>query len=100
MVRLTPGGSLQFDLYQLHKSVGITVLALSIVRLMWRLTHAAPPLPTTLLPWEAVLARITHVGFYVLMLALPFSGWMMVSASVWNLPTVIFGSFTCRICRS
>lgn len=94
MVRLTPGSSLQFELYQLHKSLGITVLALSIVRLAWRLTHPPPPLPATLRPWEAMLARITHIGFYVLMLLLPFSGWMMVSASVWNFPTVIFGLFT------
>ena len=94
MVRVAPGSSLQFELYQLHKSVGITVLALSVVRLIWRLTHPAPPLPATLKPWEAALARITHVGFYVLMLALPFSGWMMVSASVWNFPTVVFGTFT------
>ncbi len=94
MVRVTPGSSLQFELYQLHKSVGIVVLVLSILRVLWRLTHPAPALPPTLKAWEAALARITHVGFYVLMLVLPFSGWMMVSASVWNFPTVIFGTFT------
>ena len=94
MVRIAPGSSLKFELYQLHKSVGFTVLVLSIVRLLWRLTHPAPPLPATLKPWEAVLARVTHIGFYVLMLAVPLSGWMMVSASVWNFPTVIFGTFT------
>lgn len=94
MVRVTPGSSLQFELYQLHKSLGITVLLLSAVRLIWRLTHPAPPLPANLRPWEAALARSTHVGFYILMLVLPLSGWMMVSASVWNFPTVIFGLFT------
>lgn len=93
MVRMTPGSSLQFELYQLHKSFGITVLALSLFRLGWRLRHPVPPLPATLKPWEAKLARFTHAAFYVLMLALPFSGWMMVSASVWNLPTIIFGLF-------
>ena len=93
MVRMTPGSSLQFELYQLHKSLGITVLALSLLRLGWRLTHPVPPLPATLKPWEAKLARFTHAAFYVLMLALPFSGWMMVSASAWNLPTIIFGLF-------
>ena len=94
MVRLTPGSSLQFDTYQLHKSLGIAVLVLSVVRLLWRLADAAPPLPGTLLRWEAALARVTHIGFYVLMIALPLSGWMMVSASVWNIPTVVFGAFT------
>ena len=94
MVRLTPGSSLQFEVYQLHKSVGITVLVLSLLRLAWRLFNPAPPLPTNLQPWEKGLARFTHIGFYVLMIALPLSGWMMVSASVWNIPTVIFGAFT------
>jgi cytochrome b561 len=94
MVRLTPGSSLQFEVYQLHKSVGITVLGLSLLRLVWRLLNPAPPLPASLRPWEAALARVTHAGFYVLMIALPFSGWMMVSASVWNIPTVVFGTFT------
>lgn len=91
MVRLTPGSTLQFDLYQLHKSIGITVLALSLVRLVWRLRNPVPPLPGGLQRWEIALARLTHVGFYVLMIGLPLSGWMMVSASVWNLPTMLFG---------
>ena len=94
MVRLTPGSSLQFEIYQLHKSLGITVLALSLLRLVWRLFDPAPPLPVNLQRWEAALARVTHLGFYVLMIALPLSGWMMVSASVWNIPTVVFGAFT------
>lgn len=94
MVRLEPGSSLQFTLYQAHKSLGITVLALGVVRLIWRLTHRPPPLPATLRPWEALLARLTHGGFYVLMLAMPISGWLMISASAWNFPTVIFGAFT------
>ena len=94
MVRMTPGSSLQFDTYQLHKSLGITVLVLSVIRLLWRFLDPVPPLPGTLRPWEAALARVTHSAFYVLMIALPFSGWMMVSASVWNIPTVVFGAFT------
>jgi cytochrome b561 len=94
MVRLTPGSSLQLDLYQLHKSVGIAVLALSVARLLWRLFDPVPPLPVSLKRWEAALARATHIGFYVLVIVLPLSGWMMVSASVWNIPTVVFGLFT------
>jgi cytochrome b561 len=94
MVRLTPGSSLQFDLYQLHKSVGIAVLALSVARLLWRLFDPVPPLPVSLKRWEAALARATHIGFYVLVVVLPLSGWMMVSASIWNIPTVVFGLFT------
>ena len=94
MVRLPPADPLKFELYQLHKSIGVTVLVLSLLRLGWRLTHPVPPLPVTLRPWEKVLARVTHIAFYGLMIGLPVSGWMMVSASPRNIPTVVFGAFT------
>jgi len=81
----------QFRLYQLHKSIGITVLLLSFVRLAWRLSHPVPPLPDTLKPWEAVAARASHIGFYVLMIAIPLAGWAMVSASPLDIPTRLFG---------
>ena len=51
MTRLHPGSALQFSLYQLHKSVGITVLALTLVRIGWRLAHRPPPLPPTMPLW-------------------------------------------------
>ena len=63
-----------FEAYQLHKSIGLTVLALTLVRLAWRLTHRPPPLPQGMPAWEAVAARATHWGFYVLTLALPLTG--------------------------
>ncbi len=87
---LTPFSSEQFAAYQWHKSIGITILALSVLRLIWRLTHPVPPLPDTLKPWERVLARLTHIGFYGLMLGIPLSGWAMVSASVYDIPTVLY----------
>lgn len=90
MVELDPGAA-KFRLYQLHKSVGITILALSLLRLAWRLANPVPPPPPGLRPWEKRLARVTHVGLYVLMVGLPVSGWMMVSASVWGIPTVLYG---------
>lgn len=91
MTDLSPSSRTKFQLYQLHKSIGITVLILSLARLGWRLANPVPPLPPTLQPWEAWLARATHVGFYVLMIAMPVSGWMMVSASPWNIPTLLYG---------
>lgn len=91
MVDLDPGTS-KFELFQLHKSVGLTILALSVLRLAWRLVNTVPPLPATLRPWEAMIARATHVGLYVLMIGIPISGWMMVSASPFNVPTVLFGA--------
>jgi cytochrome b561 len=63
-----------------HKSVGLTVLALTLVRIGWRLTHPAPPLPARTPAWERLVAQVTHIGFYVLMLALPLTGWIMSSA--------------------
>jgi cytochrome b561 len=63
-----------------HKSLGITLLALMLVRLAWRALNPAPALPDTLQPYERVLARITHTGLYVLVIALPLTGWIMSSA--------------------
>ena len=85
-----PFGSAKFELFQLHKSIGITILALSLVRLGWRLTHPAPPLPDHMGRWEKILARATHVGFYVVMIATPLGGWVLVSASSLNIPTLIW----------
>jgi cytochrome b561 len=85
--------ALAFKVYQLHKSFGITVLLLTLLRLAWRFTHKPPPLPIRMKSWERLLARVSHMGFYVLMLAIPFSGWAMVSASPLGLPTIIFGLF-------
>ena len=67
---------------QLHKSIGVTVLLLTLLRLAWRLTHRTPPLPAAMPAWEKAAARATHFFFYVFMLAMPLSGWAMVSASL------------------
>ncbi|QGP79800.1 cytochrome b [Sphingobium sp. CAP-1] len=63
-----------------HKSIGLTVLALTLLRLLWRLTHPAPPLPAAMPLWEKGAAHATHILFYALMLILPLSGWIMSSA--------------------
>jgi cytochrome b561 len=80
-----------FQTYQLHKSIGLTVLVLSVIRLGWRLSHPAPPLPPDMSRLERLAATVTHGAFYVLILALPLSGWALVSASPWGLPTIWFG---------
>jgi cytochrome b561 len=82
-----------FKVYQLHKSAGLMVLLLTLLRLAWRFLHKPPALPVHMKSWERLLARLSHVGFYVLMLAVPLSGWAMVSASPFGLPTIIFGLF-------
>lgn len=80
----------KFNAMQLHKSIGITVLLLSVARLAWRLTHKAPPYPDDMKTWEKFLAGVTHWGFYALMFALPLTGWIMVSASPTNIPTLLY----------
>lgn len=63
-----------------HKSIGITVLALVSMRLLWRLTHRPPALPEHHRPWENRAAHGAHMMLYVVMFALPLSGWIMDSA--------------------
>ena len=81
----------RFVLYQWHKTFGITVLVLSILRLIWRLTHRPPPLPTDTPPWQRTASQATHGLFYALMILMPLLGWAMVSASELPIPTVLYG---------
>ena len=57
----------------LHVSIGATILALSIVRLIWRLKNPPPPLPATMAGWEVAVSKITHILFYVLIIGLPLA---------------------------
>jgi cytochrome b561 len=83
----------KFPLYQLHKSFGISVLALTLVRIGWRLSHGVPPLPAGMAMWERWAARSSHFLFYVLTLAIPLSGWAAASSSSTGVPTIWFGLF-------
>ena len=84
-----------FEQAQIHKSVGLTILGLSLLRLLWRLLNPAPPLPEDMSGFERAAATMSHVGFYALMILMPLSGWAMVSSSVEfaSIPTVYFGAF-------
>jgi cytochrome b561 len=73
-----------FRAYQLHKSIGLTVLALSLVRLGWRLLNPPPPLPEHMPGWERFAAKATHWAFYALMIGIPLSGWLYVSTG-WSI---------------
>ncbi len=70
-----------FWVYTLHKSLGLTVLALVLVRIAWRLYAGAPPPVAGTPRWQARLASFTHGAIYVLILAMPLSGWLYDSAS-------------------
>lgn len=82
-------GLAQFNVFQLHKSIGITVLLLSVLRLAWRLAQPTPE-PPWLRPWEKAAAAAVHWGFYVIMIGLPLTGWIVVSTSPLNIPTLLY----------
>ena len=67
--------------FNLHKSIGVTLLVLIAFRIFWRLTHQPPALLATLKSWESKLAGLGHKVLYVLMIAVPISGLIMASYS-------------------
>jgi cytochrome b561 len=81
----------QFQLYQWHKSVGITVLALTALRVLWRLTHRPPTHPAGMPARERRAAGAAHALLYLLLIGLPLTGWAVVSLSPFNIPTVLYG---------
>jgi cytochrome b561 len=91
MANMDKSNSWRFSLFQFHKSLGITILLLSLFRLYWRLTHPVPPYPAHMAAWEKFAARSTHWLFYILMIGMPLVGWAIVSASPNNLPTMLYG---------
>ena len=84
------GSQLKFEIFQLHKSFGIIILLLSVLRLVWRVTHKAPPLPEHMPKRERLAAKVSHIGFYGLMIGIPLMGWAMVSAAPVQITTKIF----------
>jgi cytochrome b561 len=87
-----PLGGRKLALLARHKSVGMTILMLAILRLLWRLKSTPPALPSGMSRIEQIAARCTHLAFYVLLFAMPLTGWMMSSAK--NYSVSWFGLFT------
>ena len=75
-----PLGPTKLQLYSYHKWLGISVLLLVATRLAWRLGHRPPPLLPGMPRWQEIAAHATHHSLYLLMLAVPLSGWLMSSA--------------------
>jgi cytochrome b561 len=84
---------LGFKIIQFHKSMGLTILILSLLRLTVRLVGGAPALPSHMTSLERFLAKATHWLFYGVMILVPLTGWIMVSASPLGFPTLYFGLF-------
>ena len=78
----------RLKLYNWHKWAGVTILALSFVRLAWRITHP-PPVDVTMPAWQATAAHATHHLLYALFFAVPLVGWAYSSAA--GFPIVWFG---------
>ncbi|MFT7026456.1 MAG: cytochrome b561 [Paracoccaceae bacterium] len=87
----------QFALVQLHKSWGFVAFALGLARLGWRLVNRAPAMPEHMPKAERFIAHVGQVALYVLMIALPVSGWLMASASplqeLYSIKNMVFGMF-------
>ncbi len=71
----------ELALFANHRSVGITILALIIIRLLWRWRNPPPPLPDSVPRWQVIASRISHWSLYGILLVMPISGWLMTSAA-------------------
>ena len=85
------GGPLQDFLYNLHRSLGATLIPILLVRLIYRLTHTPPPLPSDVPPIQQLAAHANHYALYALLMVQPFVGWIATSA--YPAPITVFGLF-------
>ena len=79
----------KLKIYSWHKWAGVTIFLLVLFRLGWRLTHRPPGPPAGMPAWQHTAAEVTHLLIYILMIAIPLSGWLMSSAK--GFQTVYFG---------
>ncbi len=84
-----PSSPWRLKLYNWHKWAGVTILALSAARLLWRLKHPAPALPETMPAWQRRASHISHWALYAAFFAVPLTGWAYSSAA--GYPIVWFG---------
>ncbi len=82
--------SLRVFVFNWHKTIGMLILILSIVRLGWRLTHKPPALPSDIVGLPKLIAKFTHIFFYVFMIAMPLVGWAIISTS--RFPSKLFNA--------
>lgn len=73
-------GPMSRELLGVHKALGVTILVLTVARLLWRIANPPIPLPAGTSNWQRIAARVTHGLFYVLLIAIPLFGWAASSA--------------------
>ncbi|MGH8050005.1 MAG: cytochrome b [Arenimonas sp.] len=86
-----PNGPQKIQIYAMHKSFGLTVLALTVIRLLWRLFSITPEEVPDTPKWQSWAAKFTHGVLYILLFAMPISGWLYNSAA--GFPLKYFGLF-------
>lgn len=84
-----PFSPTKLKLFSWHKWIGVTVFMFVVVRIYWRLRHSPPALPESMANWQKLVSHFTHGLLYLLMVAVPLSGWLMSSAK--DFQTVWFG---------
>ncbi len=82
----------KFATYALHKSIGVTLFALAVCRLIWTLLAKRPALPNTMPRWQVIASKVAEGFLYLLVILMPMTGWLMSSAA--NFPVSVFGLFT------
>lgn len=80
----------QYKLFQIHKASGVVVLWAVVLRIVMRIFTHAPAFPRVLNKAQIAQAKMGHITLYVALITMPLSGWLMVSASPFGLPTFVF----------
>lgn len=76
-----PKGELRWQIYALHKAIGVSVLLIAAIRIFWRCRNAKPKLPEHHPKWQIIAASSVHGMLYLTTIFMPFSGWIMSVAA-------------------
>lgn len=88
MTSVGPGATQNF-FYNVHKNVGLLILALAVIRLIWRWSNPVPELPADLPRWQATTARVTHALLYILLFFMPITGFLYTSMGGFPVPVLM-----------
>ncbi|WP_226574417.1 cytochrome b/b6 domain-containing protein [Acuticoccus sediminis] len=87
---VAPGSPTQYTLFQLHKSLGATVLLLTVARITWRLFNPPPAEPESVTRVERLVAGLVHKVFYLLLIVIPLTGWIVITVSPVQIDTILY----------